>query len=64
LIKLLGECFVRLVAVAAVVVIPMASAMGQSYEMHTTRSVAEILPPDLRQGKHFKVRDQVLAYDS
>jgi hypothetical protein len=40
-----------------------APALAQSYEVHSVRSAAKILPPDLRQGKHFKVRDQVLAYD-
>ena len=51
------------IAIALCVVFSVVPAIAQSYESHTTRSASEILPPSMLKGKHFKVRNQVLAYD-
>ena len=55
--------YARRFILAAIVILSTTSAFAQPYESYTTRSAADILPPIFLQGEHFKVRDQVLAYD-
>ena len=63
LMGLIGALTERAIAAAAVVAFSAAAAMAQPYESYAARSAAEILPPNMIQGKYFKVRNQVLAYD-
>ena len=46
----------------ALVLTPQA-AFAQQYETYGVRKAADILPPALQKGAHFRVRDDVVSYD-
>ncbi len=46
----------------ALVLTPQA-AFAQQFETYGVRKAADILPPALQKGQHFRVRDDVVSYD-
>ncbi len=48
---------------AALTMAPTIAPVAQQYEAYGIRQAADILPPHLRSGAHFKVRDRVVSYD-
>jgi hypothetical protein len=51
------------VALAALTMAPTIAPMAQQYEAYGVRRAADILPPGLRSGPHFKVHEKVVSFD-